>query len=337
MSEDDVLMRDTFESLRPGPIREAVDGPFREMHAQPASAEDNLGGWESRFGWWSLPKDAWRLVVSAERSPGGGPQGRFVESRLTATVYDNIWLAKGDLAWRDVAVETTVTLLPPGDGWGGPAGLLFRFQDSRRHYAACVDEDGRAKILKRHGTGWDVLASAPASIETGEAFGIRVVMEGARLRASIGPVELQAEDGEFTHGCVGFVGARPARFGPVTVTALRGERDRLEAECRDAASRLEIKRKRYGKAVPWRKLDTRGFGSGRRIRLGDLTGDGRLDFLLLQIDPERPPALGCMTAMSADGEVLWQLGQPRPAPEIELSADGPAQVHDIDGDGRCEV
>jgi hypothetical protein len=329
LREDDILLHEAFESLRPGPIREAVDGPFREMHAQPAAPEDNLGSWSKRFGWWTLPRDVWRLVETSE--------GRRIESSATATVYDNIHLATGEDGWRDVRVETTVTLLPLGEGWGGPAGVLFRFLDSRRCYAACVDADGAAKLLKRDGNNWDVLAWAPLDVGPDEAVPICVRARGATLSARVGSAELEAVDGEIPAGRVGFVGARPARFGPLTVRALEGESARLEASRGRARARLARARARYGTPKCWRKLPTPGFGAARRIRIGDLTGDGRVDFLLLQLDPQRPPALACMTALSSDGEVLWQKGAPVERPSVELSSDGPAQIHDVDGDGRCEV
>ena len=34
------LMHEQFAGLRPGLVKEALDGPYREMHAQPASPED---------------------------------------------------------------------------------------------------------------------------------------------------------------------------------------------------------------------------------------------------------------------------------------------------------
>ena len=330
MTDDSsILLHDDFSSLRPGALREHVDGPFREMHAQPASPEDNLGGWSRRFGWWTLSKTPWQ-VVDVDGA-------RRVESTATATVYDNVHLAKGDRDWRDVRVETTMTLLPMGEGWGGPAGVLFRFLDSRRHYAACVDADGCAKLLKRDGNNWEVMASTPAEFPVDEPLDVVVEAKGSALSADIGGVKIACDDGEIASGGIGLVGARPVRFAPVTVTALAGERERLDAARTAAAAAQSEKRSRYGAPVAWKKIETPLFGAARRIRLGDLTGDGRLDFLLLQLDPECKPALACLTAMSADGEVMWQRGTPVDRPPMEMSSDGPAQIHDVDGDGRCEV
>ncbi len=46
--------------------------------------------------------------------------------------------------------------------------------------------------------------------------------------------------------------------------------------------------------------------------------------------------VGCITAMTFDGDVLWQSGTPDPA-KYALTNDVGFQVHDIDGDGSAEV
>jgi len=329
MSESIVLMHDAFESLRPGVVKPAVWGPHMEMHAQPASPEDNLGGWSNRAGGWGLPAWPWSLVET--------PAGRRLESSATAACADNTSIATGDLLWRDYTVTATAELLPLGDGWGGPAGVIFRFLDSQRFYAAVVDADGMAKILRRVESSWDLLAAGAAEIAVGEPFEITVRVAGADITARVGPAELSARDGEIESGCVGFVGSRPVRFGPITVTADPAEGERVAAEAKRIAARIAEKRGRYGRPVVWRKYDTAAFGAGRRIRLGDLTGDGRIDFLLPRLAGKHKHGIGMLTAMSADGEVLWRLGEDTPAKEIETSGDGAVQVHDIDGDGRNEV
>jgi rhamnogalacturonan endolyase len=327
-----ILMLDSFDSLRPGAVCEAVNGPFREMHAQPACAEDNLGGWSVRVGNWDLPGEKmWQVVETAA--------GKRLRSCLTACTYDNASIAKGDDDWRDVRVSSTLKLLPPGQGWGGPAGVAFRFLDSQRYYAAVIDEDGYAKIVKRVDANWDTLAFSPIDVKPGRKITITVQAKGAKLRAKIGPVKLEAVDGQYDSGRVGFIGCRPAEFGPITVAALPGEMERLAAFKAGRDARLASKRSAFGRPVVWRKYETSGFGSGRRVRLGDLTGSGGLDFLLLQVNQDRQSgnAIGCMTAMSHEGQVLWQMGTPRPFDGNETSTDLPCQIHDIDGDGRAEV
>lgn len=323
-----ILLDERFAGLRPGPLAEAGDGPYREMHARPAHPDDNMDGWQMKAGHWSLGKQPWACLDT--------PAGRVLRSSASATVSDNASIAKGDFDWGDVSVETEAVLLPRGEGWGGPVGLLFRFLDSTRHYAAVVDNDGQAKLLKRVvGNDWDLLAAAPVALAEGAPFRIAVEAGGDRLRAEIGGVRLEARDADYGRGLVGFIGAAPVEFRFVTVRGDDSERGRLDAVRREERVRLIGKRARAGQPVLWRHMETRGFGCGRRIRLGDLAGDGRIGFLFARRKKEG--GLGFLTATDADGRILWQRGVNPGVPEIEASADVPAQIYDVDGDGRAEV
>lgn len=88
-------------------------------------------------------------------------------------------------------------------------------------------------------------------------------------------------------------------------------------------------------------LDIRAAGPRCKMRLGDLNGDGRMEMLLVQPDNRRdvryiPHQVQCLTAFDLHGNVLWQTGTPDPEAGGPGS-DYPAQIADIDGDGRLEV
>lgn len=85
-------------------------------------------------------------------------------------------------------------------------------------------------------------------------------------------------------------------------------------------------------AVPDRFLvKSRSGDFGGDIRVGDLTGDGRMDFLVYRsIDDVKPCYIG---AFNDKGEVLWQKGKAGAQP----IRPGPVAVHDIDADGHAEV
>lgn len=323
-----ILLDERFAGLRPGPLAEALDGPYREMHARPAHPDDNMDGWQMKAGHWSLGRHPWSCADT--------PAGRVLRSTASATVTDNTSLAKGDPDWRDLAVETEAVLLPPGAGWGGPVGLLFRFLDSTRHYAAVLDSDGQAKLLKRVvGNCWDVLAAAPVAVAAGTPFRIAASATGDRLRAEVAGAVLEARDAEYASGIVGLLGATPVEFRRMLVTCGEAEAVRLAAARREAAVRLASKRAAAGQPVLWRRLATPGFGAGRRIRLGDLAGDGRLGFLFAR--SSKTSRIALLTATDADGRVLWQRGADPGVPAAEASHDAPMQIADVDGDGRNEV
>ncbi|WP_426447374.1 hypothetical protein ACP26L_25025 [Paenibacillus sp. S-38] len=89
------------------------------------------------------------------------------------------------------------------------------------------------------------------------------------------------------------------------------------------------------------KLDIRAAGPRCRMLLGDLDGDGRMELLLVQPDDRQdvrylPHQVQCLTAFDLDGRLLWQAGKPSEQAGGPGS-DYPAQVYDLDGDGKLEV
>lgn len=89
------------------------------------------------------------------------------------------------------------------------------------------------------------------------------------------------------------------------------------------------------------RLDIRAAGPRCKLLLGDLDGDGRAELLFVQPDNRQdvryiPHQVGCLTAFDLDGKLLWQRGTPDPGAGSQGS-DYPAQVYDLDGDGRLEV
>lgn len=90
------------------------------------------------------------------------------------------------------------------------------------------------------------------------------------------------------------------------------------------------------------EVDIRAAGPSCRMWLGDLTGNGRMDLMMAQPDTgfsttHRPHSVVAMTAFDLHGNQLWQIGAPDMDNHAGSSADIPAQIHDIDGDGKNEV
>jgi rhamnogalacturonan endolyase len=88
-----------------------------------------------------------------------------------------------------------------------------------------------------------------------------------------------------------------------------------------------------------RKLDLRDFGA-KFVRLGDLDGDGVVDLLFVQAcgaGGENKMVVTCLTAVTLEGQVLWQSGHPDSKNLHKTMSDLPVQIHDLDGDGKTEV
>jgi hypothetical protein len=92
-------------------------------------------------------------------------------------------------------------------------------------------------------------------------------------------------------------------------------------------------------------LDEEGRRFGGDMRIGDLSGDGRVDFLVYKsLGGMKPCFLG---AFDLDGVPMWSVGDPRLTVADADSDDllhtsspdrpGPVAIGDMDGDGRSEV
>ena len=90
------------------------------------------------------------------------------------------------------------------------------------------------------------------------------------------------------------------------------------------------------------RVDTSAGGTGARVLLGDVTGDGRLDMVLMQPDYSANDLyvghqVQALTAYDlGTGALLWQIGTPDPR-VTNNGTDIPAEIYDLDGDGDNEV
>ena len=71
---------------------------------------------------------------------------------------------------------------------------------------------------------------------------------------------------------------------------------------------------------------------GGDVRIGDLTGDGQVDFVVFRNVPNTTKP-SYLAAFAIDGNILWESGSGGGQPVRP----GPVAMHDFDGDGRAEV
>lgn len=87
-------------------------------------------------------------------------------------------------------------------------------------------------------------------------------------------------------------------------------------------------------------FDISAAGHGKGL-LGDLDGDGRMEVVFVRADGDIddryvPHQAVCITAYRLTGEMLWQRGKAEGKPG-NFGSDFPAQIYDIDQDGKLEV
>jgi hypothetical protein len=289
----------------------------------------------------------WRNPIVHQDSWAAGDEGitPYLEQHQ---INDDLRFAPlfvtGDAEWRDYRVTVSVRPL----SLMKEAGLAFRYRTSRSYYRLALEDGKRLRLALRlpidqefRVSAWRELAAVPFAYDVRTWYRLEVSVAGDRLQGLVdGKPLIDVRDKELTAGIAGITANTPARFKDFRVTATpqaaAGLRQRIDARERE----LQRLRADNPRPVLWRQFETRGYGTGRNVRFGDLDGDGRLDMLFAQQVPKvRGDAfdqISCLTAVTLDGKVLWQQGRPNPKNAL-LTNDTPFQIHDLDGDGRAEI
>jgi hypothetical protein len=328
-----LLLEDGFGELRTGSLGSVV-GAHTEYHYLPELAPK--GRWSiATFVSSPMSQLAWR----AERHNGQPVLMQAYENKATHT---RSMVVAGDELWADY----TLTARFSPEAVKGRSGVVFRYKDNRCYYFFGVE--GSRAILKMvqnesdfHKPFEKTLASQEFAWKPGDDLLAEVTVSGPHIEAKLnGKAPLTAEDPTYPQGKIGLTSDMPTRFDMVRVTASASEAARVaSARAKIKAEESELQAANP-KMVLWKKINIDGFGVGRNVRFGDLDGDGQMDVLFGQVVHHGPKdnnsELSCLTAMTLDGKILWQIGEPDSWKD-NLTDDVAFQIHDIDGDGHNEV
>ena len=335
-----ILFEDEFDYLQPGYISNA-NGHLMQYHYLRGSGQ--AGPWTiSSFGPGKEYHTAWEIIE--------GKNGHFLrqnssfldENLAPYSRHVHPIIVAGDSIWHDYKVEFTFS---PGQLFD-KCGVVFKYHDSRSYYFYGME--GNMLILKMVNNATapyrpfeKVLASVPFRWKEGKIYKGEVSVKQNRIYTLLNDsLSMIAEDNTFTRGKVGFLSDVPADFYGMEVTTLNREIRKLNRYMSRIATSRAQHINENGYPVIWKKISTEGFGTGNNLRFGDLKGDGEVDILIGQIRhiPQGQPSydINCLTAITFDGNILWQKGVPDPESQ-PVSGDIGLQIHDIDGDGSREV
>ena len=248
----------------------------------------------------------------------------------------------GDEFWQDY--KFAVRFVPESKQY--QSGVVFRYQNDRCYYFFGVEGDKAVLKMVKHATGFHepyekILSETQYKWQSGDILTAEVSVQADHIRARLnGDIVLEATDSTYQKGKIGLTANVPAKFFAVEVITTKENRKKYEA-ARGAFNQLEKRLQAANpKPVVWKKINTEGFGVGRNLRFGDLDNDGVIDVLIGQVihhgPKDRNSELSCLTAMTFDGERLWQIGRPD-LWKNHLTNDVAFQIHDIDRDGKNEV
>ncbi len=331
-----VLLEDDFSNLKPGMFSGDVVGAHTEYHYLDVTAPN--GNW----------------VVSCFRSPGSQRAWRVIcengDCAMSQTYtakgdelnYIHPMVIAGDMLWQDYTLEVNMQILSEV----GQCGVLFRYLNDRCYYFFGVKGDKAILKSVKHASSFrtaneTILDEKPVFWHPGDKFNIKVKVIGNSILAELnGEIQLQARDNTFESGRVGLCSDGPANFFSVTATTSFKELQRFENAKKDQEHMLQILQEANPKMTLWKKISTEGFGVGRNVRFGDMNNDGVKDVLIGQVKhhgpKDRNSEVGCLTAITFDGDILWQSGEADPWKD-HLTNDVGFQIHDLDGDSRTEV
>ncbi len=329
------LFRDDFSHFPPGWLTRPVgqlNAAIQEYHYLPHRGVP-LGPWTNAI----CHLDAWAV---------GEEDGKTYLEQHTVNDQSKLMnpiLVAGEPEWADYTVEVGVRPLSLGD----MTGLVFRYHTNRHYYLFALTGGNRVRLAVRlplettfRVADWRELGSAEFPYDSTHYYRLRVENDGSKIRAFVDDtLVVSADDGDLIHGKAGVTANVPARFQDFRVTVSDEVKSRIDARIARREAELTGLREQNPRPKVWKTFQTPKFGAGRNVRLGDLDGDGTPEMLFAQNIPrigDNFIQISCLTAVTLDGRVLWQLGRPDSRNGL-LTADTPFQIHDIDGDGQSEV
>lgn len=331
-----ILLFDDFSELDTG-LFSAPVGPHTEYHYLPEAG--TIGNWVvTSFAWDNGWGKAWQVKKEGSQKIMHQTFQNTTDSRRTHPM-----IIAGDSLWRNY--KLTVLFRPENDSLS--SGIAFRYKNSRQFYFFGI-KDSLAYISKyNHGAGFrilneEVIASQTFVFKPGEDLKAVVMVHDSIIEAKLNDdIYLTVIDNTFPMGKIGLVSNAKAQYKSVEVLTSEKEIEVIESKKFAYEQEVAELQKANPGMVVWRKINTDGFGVGRNLRFGDLNMDGQIDVLIGQVVHHNWPRdshseLSCITAMTFDGEILWQIGEPDPERD-HLTNDVAFQIHDFNNDGRNEV
>jgi outer membrane protein assembly factor BamB len=246
-------------------------------------------------------------------------------------------IVTGDSLWSDYSIDVSFTPLAKFD----KCGVVFGYKHPADFYFFGIE--GNTVTLKHIQQSVTplrpiehTLVLRPLVWSPGERLDATITVRRKNVSIILNDSINMHVQGTSLTGKVGLISDLPAKFHSVEVKILSSEQRKLSRRKRQLERRSEIYQGDHPQMVRWKKIDTGEYGTNHNIRLGDLTGDGNKEIVMVRPDASGS-RVGSVSVLNLDGELLWQYGQLAKWDGSCSGAELPVQVHDLDGDGSREV
>ena len=336
LQAQEILLEENFINLKPGMFSSGVVGAHAEYHYIPQTAPQ--GNWVVSCFRSNGSQRAWRVIQDSNQTI----MYQSYTSTKNEIKYTHPILIAGDELWQNYSLFTR--FIP--ESKSAQSGILFRYQNDRCYYFFGVN--GNKALLKsvNHAESYrtaneQILGESQFTWESGEELIAKITLNGDKIRAEFenGPI-INVTDKTFSNGKIGLMSDIPTRYLQIKVSTDKNNFLKFVTAKKQQEEELKRLQSTNPKMVLWKKFTTEGFGVGRNLRFGDLNNDGQIDVLIGQVihhgPKDRNSELSCLTAITFDGEELWQIGIPDSWKD-NLTNDVGFQIHDINQDGKNEV
>lgn len=345
-----IVLEDDFSLYKPGVFSEECTA-FREVH-YPEKQIDQ-GNWEeySTHHMWKKSNynsnpPTWKI---AEHNAGhvlkqtcnnllNRTNWKHHIKKLLAPSRIPILLAypmmvAGNSSWKDICFCCNVKIFAYEDY----AGIVFGVMNGLDHYVFCLKKN-KVYLLYRKHNELSVIDSKKFSYDIDKFYTMKVICHKGVIQCFIDDREIFNQAGRNVQGKIGVMANIPADFMAVRVLMEpAAHQDFLTLQ-----EQLKQKRAALPKKIPQMKLMKKftmpNICSGRMIRYGDLTGNGKIDILFAQgnVPTSNYNTIDCLTAVDIEGNIIFQTGTPGTDKHCYFT-DLPFQIYDIDADGNNEI
>lgn len=218
-------------------------------------------------------------------------------------------------------------------------GMAFCYLTSRNYYAVGIN-DNQISLYKRYQEDFIIIDKKEIVVDDFKTYNIKINV-GNHTSVYLDDELILDGDIDFKQGLrIACVAKSACRYSDIVVAMDDDNYNKHVTNLEAENNRLNKKREYYSKLECIKRIDLKGFGSARQLRIRMV--DGKPIFLIAQHQKrmirDSFARLSCLTAFDIDGNVLWQKGEENNSFDNTLiSCDLPFQIADINNDGRYEV